>query len=285
MIENEISSSKSDCKLIRLALIHHNDQERLREVRKVAHEFQAQRRIVSCNGNIGICSLHRDEIIEVYDQIDRKEVPAKGLYFLQGMLSIFLQRWVYISKLNKSWLKKTLFYIFQMFPLNQYHPQAIQSRLIECILIDKHIMIWTGLANSEDRGCIVFEDDCRFRGEGDSSQLYLRILELSKEFDYIDLAGGYSFEELGLGEEEFFISEGSILANTTCAYYISKDLARLAIRKIQINSYLRYLGVGFFLNGLTSSGHLNIRSIMFRKPLLLHGSFDGGVISSITQKY
>ena len=223
------------------------------------------------------------EIAEQSHDLDSvvRDYSVAQMFFALILQRHFVLRNSSFSRTKRTYLWMRFFATRKSLKFGERHRQF----LIEGILIDKHLYAWTFLANSELDGLIVMEDDCRIPEK--YVGCFQEIQSLSLQFDYIDVAGGYSFEQLGLTANfhDRFTSHG-IHANTTCCYYISKNLARFAVRKIQENPFKRYLGVGFYLNSLNSYPEASeYSSLLMKSPWLIHGSFQGHEKSSISESH
>jgi len=181
---------------------------------------------------------------------------------------------------GKKWFR-LLRYVLKNF-LDPQASKAIARRVfIEKILTEKHVFLWTVLANSDATGALIFEDD--FEVASDDS--VMRLVEVLREHvpsaDLIDLAGGYSRQALGLPEAPGQDLELEMLvANTTCAYFIGKQLAQTLVQLAFENPQAKRLGVDFFIP-YANRGDTTWRTVLPAELPFSHGSFHGGMSSSI----
>ena len=152
---------------------------------------------------------------------------------------------------------------------------------IERILTDKHIHAWTSLSNSAAVGAVVLEDDARVRS--DTSPVSELLSVGVDDFDFIDLAGGFSFADLGFpdavgGDLEL----PGVLTNTTCGYFVSRRLALLLVAMAQERMRVgERLPVDFLMNYVNHIPGVadNLRTLLPGRPPLEHGSMRDGTSS------
>lgn len=284
--EGGFTLSTIECAHLGIGLIHHSDAIRCAPIFDLAEQIALQRSappyLPGSSQDCG-CGVNFVPFHHAFDQFTRIQIEAAVKGNWNPYLSTVFQRLRDVNELKVSTFKKL--YLFTRFIMSKdsWSRNNLISRSIESLLFDKHIYLWTILANSALPGMIIFEDDCRQRKDSNISNFYSEMVDLSREYDYVDLAGGFSFQELGLSDSDSHNFD-SIMTNTTCAYFISKQLAQHAVRTLQVFPSKRYLGVGFFLNQIDAPRGKVFRSILFKEPFFSHGSFTGDVRSTIAER-
>lgn len=145
----------------------------------------------------------------------------------------------------------------------------------------KHIHVWLSFLNSACERLVVLEDDFVLKHPKSGEEIVTILKNYGSRFDYIDLAGGFQIEDLGIAlkDDEELIEVDYIFTNTSCGYTINRRLAEamvaLAYRKPQSVN----IGTDFFPLLLNSHGFEG-KSLLLSNPPLHHGSFIGSVESS-----
>jgi hypothetical protein len=180
----------------------------------------------------------------------------------------------------RKWIRLSRHIVKNFF--DTHSSEVIARRIfIEKILTEKHIFLWTGLANSDATGALIFEDDFEIPSAESVTKLVKVLSQYGASADLIDLAGGYSRQALGLPEAPGQDLELELLvANTTCAYFIGKQLAQKLVQLAFENPKAKRLGVDFFIP-YANRGETHWRTVLPAELPFVHGSFHGGVPSSI----
>lgn len=152
---------------------------------------------------------------------------------------------------------------------------------IEACLSRKHVDAWATLLNSSAEYAIVLEDDALLGSEGSADSIVKLLERYAGRADYIDLAGGYTREDLGLaGNPDEDLVLDFILANTTCAYILSRGAAETLLNIVFFEPRVLYLGSDFLIGTLSERAFDGTSVLPARLPLV-HGSRSGGMPSSI----
>ena len=158
---------------------------------------------------------------------------------------------------------------------------AFRRRDIEAALSRKHVRIWNRVVDSGAIGAVVLEDDCYLRKESSPADVASLVRDGFADHDLIDLAGGLTRESLGLPESQGKdLSLLFLVANTTCAYFISKSACHALVEMVAANEELLYLGPDFLITELNVTDFEGSTLLPYDLPLG-HGSRDGTVESSI----
>ena len=159
--------------------------------------------------------------------------------------------------------------------------QAFRRLEIEAALSLKHLRIWSRVLECDASGAVVLEDDFYLRDESSPQNLASLVRTHFQDFELIDLAGGLSRDSLGLpdarGQD---LNIPFMVANTTCAYFISKKACQALVDMVASNKELLYLAPDFLVTELNASGFEGSSLLPWDLPLI-HGSRDGTVESSI----
>lgn len=152
---------------------------------------------------------------------------------------------------------------------------------IEAALSLKHVRIWNKVVDSHAMGAVVLEDDFFLRDESSPTDVASLVRDGFAVHDLIDLAGGLTRESLGLpASEGQDLSLRFLVANTTCAYFISKRACQALVEMVAARSELLYLAPDFLITELNVTGFKGSTLLPHNLPLV-HGSRDGTVDSSI----
>lgn len=159
--------------------------------------------------------------------------------------------------------------------------KAVDRGFIEEALAHKHIKLWRSLVESDALGAVIVEDDFSFRRRDSPARVAEIVSRLSGQRDLIDLAGGFSRDQLGLsrlGNGDLTVEY--LLANTTCGYFISRRAAEALVELVRCKPDLVRLGSDFLIEALNSKGFQATTFLPAELPLV-HGSIEGVVPSSI----
>ncbi len=268
---------------IAVCLVHHDDDVRTSQARKVAEYVAAVLRDAG-----GVVPSIDNKVIESKHQplkYDEKAVRFSILqyYFVKAFQYSHVSR-----NSNSGKIKRFLLLLTHLSSKSFWSTTDLSRTRIERLLMMKHLYLWSLLANGDLDGAVVLEDDCRM---GEPIVVKKGLLTALKgnhlNYDFIDLAGGYTFKELSMSADDsgIFRCQG-IRSNTTCGYYLSKSLAKRFVEMSQYNPFLLYLGVGFFINQVNDYfPQSGMRSLHFKNPPLIHGSFSSLVPSSISSRH
>jgi GR25 family glycosyltransferase involved in LPS biosynthesis len=158
---------------------------------------------------------------------------------------------------------------------------AFRRLEIEAALSLKHLRIWNTVLESDAMGAIVLEDDFYLRRESSPVDVASLIREGFPDHDLIDLAGGLTRESLGLPESQGQdLSLPFLVANTTCAYFISRRACQALVEMVAADNELLYLAPDFLITELNVTDFTGSTLLPCDLPLV-HGSRDGTVESSI----
>ena len=158
---------------------------------------------------------------------------------------------------------------------------AFRRLEIEAALSLKHVRIWNRVVDSDAMGALVLEDDFYLRKESSPADVASRVRAGFPDHDLIDLAGGLTRESLGLPESQGQdLSLPFLVANTTCAYFISKRACHALVEMVASNNELLYLAPDFLITELNTTNFEGSTLLPYDLPLV-HGSRDGTVESSI----
>jgi hypothetical protein len=158
---------------------------------------------------------------------------------------------------------------------------AFRRLEIEAALSLKHVRIWNRVVDSDAMGALVLEDDFYLRNESSPADVASLVRAGFPDHDLIDLAGGLTRESLGLPESQGQdLSLPFLVANTTCAYFISKRACHALVEMVASNKELLYLAPDFLITELNTTDFEGSTLLPYDLPLV-HGSRDGTVESSI----
>ena len=158
---------------------------------------------------------------------------------------------------------------------------AFRRLEIEAALSLKHLRLWSSVLESDALGAIVLEDDFFLRTDSSPAGVASLVRGGFPDHDLIDLAGGLTRESLGLGAGQHRnLSLPFLVANTTCAYFISNRACQALVEMVAANKELLYLAPDFLITELNTTGFTGSTLLPHDLPLV-HGSRDGTVDSSI----
>ena len=152
---------------------------------------------------------------------------------------------------------------------------------VEAALTRKHQYLWTALANSDADGAIVLEDDFSLRDESSVSRVANLLDRYAKDVEYIDLAGGFSRLELGFRQDSREdLTVDFMVANTTCAYFVSKGAAKALLNMLVKAPEKEYLSPDFVVTSLNDTD-FRAQTVLPSALPFVHGTREGGMTSSI----
>ena len=233
------------------------------------------------------------DVIETYFQTPfLTNVRIRKIYSVEKQRALF--RFKYLLKINKTTSKgrkkRHFLFVFRqllnlLLQIYIYLPREIiqsKERLakkhqIEFLLSMKHFYGWMQLLNSDCEAIITFEDDVlidSYKSIDNVSDMLRKNcnFEISQSpsgentFDYLDLAGGISFEDMGITAN---VSNGyaynGITGNTLCCYFANRRLVERLVTDVFENP--RILNLGSFL--LLNSDLMPDSILCYRKLRLL----------------
>lgn len=159
--------------------------------------------------------------------------------------------------------------------------QAFERLEIEAALSLKHLKMWQRVADSDAAGAVIVEDDFYLRGDSSPAEVGVLLHDQLGQHDLVDLAAGLTRDSLGLPEAKGEdLSLPYFVANTTCAYFISRRACTRLAEVVARHPNLLYLGPDFLITELNAFGFAGKSLLPYYLPLI-HGSRDGTVESSI----
>jgi hypothetical protein len=250
------------------------------------------------------------DVIETYFQTHLStNVKTRKIYMVEKQRALF--RFKYFLKIYENTvdnrkdarfvlfvIKKTVWLSLQLYV---YLPREIiqsKNRLakkhqIEFLLSMKHFFGWMQLLNSDCQAIITFEDDVLI----DSPESVKNVSELLKQhggfdevinsntrnaFDYLDLAGGISFEDMGI-ESNFLngYAYNGITGNTLCCYFANRRLVERLVSDVFEDPGILNLGSFLLLNSDLKPGAQQFNTFLPEFTPFKHGSLLGIVPRSI----
>ena len=160
-----------------------------------------------------------------------------------------------------------------------------KTSFMETIVTDKHIRSWSILAKKNDY-LLIFEDDAVF---DETSIEKIRnlisniLLQKLDSYIYVDLAGGFSIDDLQIHQLEAdrdnkYIYYNKIVTNTSCAYMLNKNLVLFFLDQLRLKPGLRHMGIDWMVNALCIELENEIDSafcLHSYPTILTHGSTLG----------
>ena len=153
-------------------------------------------------------------------------------------------------------------------------------KVIETLLSDKHIYLWTYLVEQGAQGALILEDDFAPHEDFTSGDISEVIANSVGSFDYVNLSRSFTFQKLGLPPQEEDYILDFIKTNTFCAYYISAKAAKAMIGILSHRPYLRTVGADFLLHELNRESE-TWKSLLPANPPIRHGTLDNRKRSTI----
>ena len=263
-----------------LALIHNNDalrnqsiQPRLETLRtSLSRNYQARMLEISFQSEIKPHAtpmvLLRDAIYQVLDRGWRRyRLIESGLF-----------------PLNVAMARETLKKYFRR------DDGWKRNSSIEMVVTDKHIRVWKSFLDTKADFLICFEDDAVFRD--DSVERVNDLFDTLSRADfnrpiYIDLAGGLTFQELGIDKLEtrrdaYFRHFSKPVTNTACVYLMNRRLAAVFYERITRRPWLRLIAIDWMMNKLfmqlTVNG-LDCLCMHADPTIFKHGTATGEFVS------
>lgn len=129
---------------------------------------------------------------------------------------------------------------------------------IERYIAEKHIKSWSFFLESNANYLIVFEDDVIFKKN--SIDKTLKTLDKVESCGnhlplYIDLAGGFSDEDIGIKNliiqnQNGYSYFSRPATNTVCGYLINRSFAKILIKYINLDPKLLFLPIDWCINNI-----------------------------------
>jgi len=250
------------------------------------------------------------EVIETYFQTPfSTNVKIRKIYLVEKQRALF--RFKYLLRMYQSTfgnrknirfflfvIKKAVWLFLQLYvylprEITQSKNRLAKKHQIEFLLSMKHFFGWMQLINSDCQAIITFEDDVLI----DSSESIKSVSELLKElggfesayhsdnrntFDYLDLAGGISFEDMEI-ESNFLngYAYNGITGNTLCCYFANRRLIERLVSDVFENPGILNLGSFLLLNSDLKPGAQQFNTFLPEFTPFKHGSLLGIVPRSI----
>ena len=268
--------------LVVLGLIHHEDPLRTQSQRNQA---------VLLGQGLRECGF------EVFDAEESRQqlLDSSSASFLSLRTSVFRRLWAQEihhlreirrrrgSRLTIPFRKRrqALGRVFSVVRSQESLLHTFRRLEIEAALSLKHVGIWNTVVESDAMGALVLEDDFYLRNESSPAEVASLVRDGFPDHDLVDLAGGLTRESLGLTESRGQdLSLPFLVANTTCAYFISKRACQALVEMAAANEELLYLAPDFLITELNVTDFEGSTLLPYELPLV-HGSRDGTVESSI----
>lgn len=168
-----------------------------------------------------------------------------------------------------------------------------RGALIEQLLTDKHIRVWTTFLDSDAEVLMVLEDDAVFHADSLDGLIALiqRLGPTITHPIYVDIAGGFPLRKIvdsrigaaaWPGVTEFPMP----FTNTTCAYLATRSLVAAMLEHVTWDGELRSMGPDWLINELMMRCHQDEPILSFHTdpPVLSHGSLTGIYPSEIASR-
>lgn len=228
-----------------IALIHNNDQVRLKYIRPLLEKLKKE-----------LSPRYEAEIFEISEEID--ETSHKTWVMIWTKLLYW--------KINREWIRYKL-----LKPRSILLDVAILSRrlilaffnrkwenrrtMIQAFVIDKHLKSWNTFLDKKADYSIFFEDDAIFKTDT-VLRLKTFLQELNKYKDrpiYLDFAGGNTPEvnkvhKLELKRSKYKIYYKKPVTNTACVYLMNRLSAQIFYIELLRFPWLRIIGIDWILN-------------------------------------
>ena len=264
-----------------IALIHNKHEERLENARSVVMGL-AEALSGSC----------RVKTVEISEQPPVKPVSVSGMIYRDIQFRNLCRRWEKYRKLKPtfyviywiSWIVDAI----QKYLFNHSYAEKRRTQLyIDKVITAKHIRAWELFVESGNDLLVVFEDDILFSMDYPAihhlltQQIFVDMVGDASL--YVDLAGGFSFNQLHVQKLEMQYENGirhfcKPVTNTACGYIINTPLARYFLKLLDKHPSVKYLTIDFLMNNLfieLGQDGINCRCMHFDPPLFEHGSFKG----------
>lgn len=267
---------------ILLGLIHHEDDRRTQSQRNQAEP------VADALRELGFVALEGEEFHQVLSDPDTFSVLRIRALVLRRLWAQEMHHLREIRRRRGSSLtipfrkrRKVFERALSVITHRESLFQAFRRLEIEAALSLKHVRIWSRVLECDASGAVVLEDDFYLRDESSPQNLASLVRTHFQDFELIDLAGGQSRDSLGLpdapGQD---LKIPFMVANTTCAYFISKKACQALVDMVASNKELLYLAPDFLVTELNSFSFEGSSLLPWDLPLI-HGSRDGTVESSI----
>ena len=151
---------------------------------------------------------------------------------------------------------------------------------VEAALSLKHLAVWRRVVEEGAIGALVLEDDFLLSGRASPREVAKLIAPDAVFSDLIDLAGGLERDELGLPTSSDDLLLPYLVANTTCAYWMSARACSALVDLLRYRPEVVYLAPDFLITELNATGFTGSSLLPYKLPLV-HGSRAGAFESSI----
>lgn len=259
-----------------IAVVHNHDESRLSNVRRTAALISSTLKELGVPVN---------SVREFADQpTPRKQRFARGVR--RSIRDTFLMwRWAaYLMRPESvhSLCVQSIAAAKREWSYWRQHQEPPSHHAIEPLVTAKHVAAWRWAVSSGADWMLLLEDDVQWDAIRSQPALAeLVATHLTEGCSYVDLAGGFPLEALGV--EALLESKGAGWAiflrpvtNCAAAYLVSKPLLSLFISIVDTRPGLLDIGIDFLLNELfMESRHLSIRCSHAHPPALVHGSAAG----------
>jgi hypothetical protein len=255
---------------ISIAIIHNQDRQRL------AHIQPASRALADRVGAT---------LFEVYEQPAVRPHSFLFMFYRQAIRWRIGRQWERHRGIAPTPLIKSAIY-HTIRALGRMDIRLRRSSAIEMELASKHVRAWKSFIEGGGDYLAVLEDDAVMLSN--TADRFCILLDMLADRDtsrllYVDLAGGFSIDTLGIsalidGKRDGFIHFKRPVTNTACGYLISRETARRFCDILSSHPRFQYLAIDWMINGLMlqafSEGpqfdcwHSN-------PPLFRHGSVTG----------
>lgn len=269
---------------IRVVLIHHGDEARIRAAREtVAAVVDA----VQTYGDV--------HVVDAWRQPRERSVQTREIVSRRVRQWRLERQWARHVGVGRRWILSSGLLMLRLAELCRRDTRAAASRqaFIELSLSAKHVLAWRNAFEDGVDVLIVLEDDARTRsGSRDSIRRLVHAVSTQGLGEtYADLAGGLDLTALRLDHLVEPLEDGVAhlrlaATNTACAYLVGREvIALLATESILCPASVRlpadWLMNRDFMLAAQRGDAVPVRSVFSRPYSLSHGSLTGAVPSSI----
>lgn len=247
-----------------------------------------------CYNNLLICIIYYDinrlnYIRSILDNKDIEVVYINNDYKYYSLLSAIIKITAQ-EILNIKWalyLKSFNIYLyinfFKSIIINIYYVIKNGTRYytIHNNVTNNHLFAWMLMHTKKKEQLVILEDDALF--QTDSIDRLLNTIEsvqVEKKPIFIDLAGGYSYSDLGVDHLIDFIDGDKVyftkpVSNTACGYLINKEFIDISLKLIVSKPYLRLISIDWLINYVFmefEKQQIESLSFHFSPTIFRHGS-------------
>jgi hypothetical protein len=265
--------SKDTSHRLAIVLIHNNESHRLSYLKP--HLARLAQRL-----NCTVQEVHEQDDISALDRF--KSIKRDfGLLYLEA-------KWQSYKKDEKIPFSRTVkagFEILKKHVSNAASKRHRRTAAIEIIVAKKHRTAWLSAKNEYDF-ILVMEDDAIFTDDTieNFEKTYSDIISAYKNsLLYVDLAGGFELEKLGVEQLIAKRADGLVkfsrpVTNTACTYLISSQTAHLFCDMLARNPWFQDAPIDWLINGLLMKAlktDVAFHCLHTEPPYWLHGSMQG----------